>query len=46
MNDVSVLDQDILTYEISDEVLEASAAAEPFAVFTLASCTGLMDCPA
>jgi hypothetical protein len=45
MNDVDLRDQDILTYEISDEVLEASAAAERSAVFTLASCTGLSECP-
>jgi hypothetical protein len=45
---VSILDQgelDILTYEVSDEALEASAA-EWSAIFTLAACSGLSACPA
>jgi hypothetical protein len=45
---VAILEQgelDILTYEVSDDALEASAA-ERSAIFTLAACTGLSACPA
>ena len=45
---VAILEQgelEILTYEVSDEALEASAA-ERSAIFTLAACTGLSACPA
>jgi len=45
---VAILEQgelDILTYQVSDEALEASAA-ERSAIFTLAACTGLSACPA
>jgi hypothetical protein len=38
---------DILDYEVSDEVIEAAASAGPFGLqaFTVAMCTGNMECP-
>jgi hypothetical protein len=38
---------DILDYEVSDEALEAAASAGPFVAqaFTVAMCTGNMECP-
>ena len=38
---------DILDYEVSDEALEAAATAGPLGVqaFTIAMCTGNMECP-
>lgn len=51
MNDITLgLDQtekDILTYEISDEALEATAGngKEKAAHYTFGACTGLSVCP-
>jgi hypothetical protein len=36
---------DLLTYEVSDEVLETAGSNETAAAFTLGSCTGLSECP-
>jgi hypothetical protein len=38
---------DILNYEASDEALEAAASTGPFVAqaFTVAMCTGNMECP-
>ncbi len=38
---------DILDYEVSDEALEAAATAASLGVqaFTVAMCTGNMECP-
>jgi hypothetical protein len=44
----STLDEEnLLTYEVSDEVLETAGAKEKqiAANFTLGSCTGLSECP-
>ncbi len=40
-------EEDILTYEISDESLEAAACAglENARAFTIAMCTGQVECP-
>jgi hypothetical protein len=40
-------DEDILTYEISDGSLEAAACAGPenARAFTIAMCTGQVECP-
>lgn len=38
--------EEILSFDVSDEVLEiAAAAARVNARFTLGSCTGLSECP-
>jgi len=40
-----VIEEEILTYEVSDEALETAAGKETGA-FTLAFCSGLDTCPA
>jgi hypothetical protein len=43
----STLDEEnLLTYEVSDEALETAGGKEIAANFTLGSCTGLAECPA
>ena len=43
----SALDEEnLLTYEVSDAVLETAGGKEIAAIFTLGSCTGLSECPA
>jgi hypothetical protein len=39
-------EEEILSFEVSDEVLESAAATEAAAPYTLGSCTGLSVCPA
>lgn len=39
-------DEEILSYEVSDEALEATAGTDVNAAYTLGSCTGLSVCPA
>ncbi|MGA2892332.1 MAG: hypothetical protein ABSE22_05640 [Xanthobacteraceae bacterium] len=51
MNDTARLDQteeEMLTYEVSDEALENSAASvkKKAGAFTLSFCSGLDTCPA
>ena len=47
MKFLSALDEEnLLTYEVSDEVLETAGGKEIAAIFTLGSCTGLSECPA
>jgi len=42
----STLDEEnLLTYEVSDEALETVGGKEISANFTLGSCTGLSECP-
>src|SRR5678815_3887405 len=42
----STLDEEnLLTYEVSDEALETAGGKEIAANFTLGSCTGLSECP-
>ena len=36
---------DLLTYVVSDEMLESAGSNETDAAFTLGSCTGLSECP-
>ena len=43
--DVDQTDEDILSYEVSDEALETAAGTEKAANFTLGACTGLSVCP-
>lgn len=38
-------EEDLLTYEISDEALEAAGENETAGNYTLAACTGLSVCP-
>jgi hypothetical protein len=38
-------EQETLTFELSDEVLESAAGTELPTPYTLGSCTGLMVCP-
>jgi len=38
-------EDDLLTYEISDEALEAAGENETAGNYTLAACTGLSVCP-
>src|SRR4030095_8139604 len=43
----STLDEEnLLTYEVSDEALETAGGKEIASNFTLGSCTGLAECPA
>jgi len=37
---------EVLSFEVSDEVLESAAGAEMAASFTLGDCTALSVCPA
>jgi hypothetical protein len=50
MNDTKIdqREEEILTYEVSDEALEAAAGTvkEKAGAFTLAFCSGLDTCPA
>jgi hypothetical protein len=39
-------EQEILSFDVSDEVLESAAGTEASANYTLGSCTGLSVCPA
>jgi hypothetical protein len=39
-------EENLLTYEVSDEALETAGGKEIAAIFTLGSCTGLSVCPA
>lgn len=39
-------EQDLLTYEVSDEALETAGGNEMARNYTLAACTGLSECPA
>jgi hypothetical protein len=39
-------EENLLTYEVSDEALETLGEKEIAAIFTLGSCTGLSECPA
>jgi hypothetical protein len=39
-------EENLLAYEVSDEILEAAGGKEIAALFTLGSCTGLSECPA
>jgi hypothetical protein len=39
-------EQEILSFDVSDEVLESAAGTETSANYTLGSCTGLSVCPA
>jgi hypothetical protein len=38
-------EEDLLNYEVSDEILEAAGADQIGANYTLAACTGLSVCP-
>jgi hypothetical protein len=38
-------EEETLSFEISDEVLESAAATEMATPFTLGSCTGVSVCP-
>jgi len=39
------IDEEILTYDVSDETLETAAGSEKSANYTLGGCTGLSVCP-
>ena len=47
MNEFDQTEEEILTYEVSDEALEAAGAAEKqkAGAYTLGFCTGLSACP-
>ena len=47
MKDIALTtDQEILTFDVSDEALEVAAGtAKERANFTLGACTGLSECP-
>ena len=46
MNATTQQEEQVLSFEVSDEVLESAAGAEMAASFTLGDCTALSDCPA
>jgi len=39
-------EENMLNYEVSDEILESAAMKENAGNYTLAHCTGLSTCPA
>ena len=39
-------EEEVLSFEVSDEVLESAAGTETAASFTLGDCTALSVCPA
>jgi hypothetical protein len=39
-------EQEILSFEVSDESLEIAAGTEKAGIYTLGYCTGLSACPA
>jgi len=39
-------EDELLSYEVSDESLENAASSEKAGAYTLGFCTGLSDCPA
>jgi hypothetical protein len=47
MNDITIqqTEEEILTYEVSDEALETAAGKDKTANFTLGACTALSVCP-
>ena len=40
------IEEEILSYEVSDESLESAAATAKAGAYTLGFCTGLSACPA
>jgi hypothetical protein len=46
MNATTQQEEQVLSFEVSDEVLESAAGAEMAASFTLGDCTALSVCPA
>jgi hypothetical protein len=38
-------EEELITYEVSDEALENAGANETATNYTLAACTGLSECP-
>ena len=46
--EIELTEQEVLTFDVSDEALEAAAgtAREKVANYTLAACSGLAVCPA
>jgi hypothetical protein len=50
MSDVTTgfdrIDEEVLSYNVSDEALEAAAGKEKAGSYTLGFCTGLSACPA
>ncbi len=38
-------DEEILTYDISDEALETAAGVEKSEIYTLGACSGFSVCP-
>ena len=50
MNDATIgldqIDEEIPTFEVSDEALEAAAGKDKAGSYTLAYCSGLSVCPA
>ncbi len=46
MNETMIAEQEILSFEVSDEALEVTAGSEKeYASYTLGACTGLSVCP-
>ena len=46
MRSLSTLDENFLTYEVSDEALETAGGNEIAGNYTLGACSGLSVCPA
>jgi hypothetical protein len=40
------IEEEVLSYDVSDEALEAAAGREKAGSYTLGFCTGLSACPA
>ena len=38
-------EEEVLSFEVSDEVLESAAATDMATPFTLGNCTGVTTCP-
>ena len=46
MTHIEQTEEEILSFQVSDEALEAAAGSENAGAFTLAFCSGLDTCPA
>ena len=45
-NTIEQIEEDLLSYDVSDEALETAGAKEKAGNYTLGFCTGLSACPA
>jgi hypothetical protein len=46
MTNIEGTEEELLTFDVSDETLEIAAGGAQAANYTLGSCTGMISCPA